>query len=41
MSHYAMPHHVVVGEGSLAQVSYIDLAINVLGSILTAWKTKQ
>ena len=41
MSHYAMPHHVVVGESPLAQVSYIDLTIKVFGAILTAWKTKQ
>ena len=41
MSHYAMPHHVVVGESSLCEVSYIDLATKVFGAILTAWKTKQ
>jgi len=41
MSHYAMPHHVVVGESSLCEVSYTGIAVKVLGAMLTAWKNNR
>jgi len=36
-----MPYLPAIGERSVSKVSWSRLTTNVLGSILTAWKTKQ